>query len=148
MAKFVPSEHVERLEYDFTEYGGSTGVIPEPSTGRVNGFFRDMKSMMREVSALQSLVKDLDVEEMSEEDMVAKMSQVEEAEAVGSEFQQRSMENLAILCGATRNDDGTIEGGTPGVAEFELLPYRVLQAFSTWLMGEIRPKKETPGTKR
>lgn len=152
MAKFVPSQHVERLEYDFTEYGGGEGVITEPSTGKVNGFFKDMKSMMKEVSALSQVAKDLEVEDMSDEQMIEKMSKVDEAEAQGSEFQRRSIENIAVLCGAERveQEDGSfvVVGGSPNMEDLEKLPYRVLQAFSTWLMGEIRPKRTTPASKR
>lgn len=147
MAKFVPSDHVERLEYDFTEYGGGEGVIKEPSTGKVNGFFADMKAMMKQVKELQAVAKDLDIEDMSDEQMIEKMSQVEEAEAKGSEFQQQTIENIAVLCGAERQEDGSIVGGAPSVEDLQKLPYRVLQAFSQWLMGEIRPKATTPGSR-
>lgn len=153
MGKFKPSEHVDRLEYDFTDYGGKEGVIPEPSTGRVNTFFASMKAMMKDVQALQATAKDLeadiDIEDMTDEAMIEKMSKVDEAETGAVEFQQRSIENLAILCGGNRNEEtGVVEGGSPDMDEFAKLPYRVLQAFSSWLMGEIRPKKTTPAGKR
>lgn len=147
MAKFVPSDHVERLEYDFTEYGGPEGVIMEPTTGRVNGFFSDMKAMMNQVKDLQAVAKDFDIEEMSDEQMIEKMSQVDEAEAKASVFQKQTIENLAVLCGAERQEDGSVVGGAPSVDDLNLLPYRVLQAFSQWLMGEIRPKATTPGSR-
>lgn len=149
MAKFIPSQHVESLEYDFTEYGGSEGKIPEPSTGRVNGFFADTKAMMKEVQALSHLTKDLEVEDMTDEQMMERMSKVEEAEAGASEFQKRTIGNLAVLCGGEYDEaTDSVIGGSPSVEDFEKLPYRVLQAFSQWLMSEIRPKKAAPAGKR
>lgn len=147
MAKFVPSQHVDRLEYDFTDYGGTEGVIPEPSTGKVNTFFTSMKAMMKEVGELQKLAQGLDIEEemdLTDEETIAKMTQVEEATEGASKFQLLTIENLAILCGAERDEEtGVVTGGSPSVEEFQKLPYRVLQAFSQWLMGEIRPKATT-----
>lgn len=151
MGKFIPSEHVERLEYDFTEYGGSTGTITEPSTGAVNGFFKSMKSMMKEVNALKKVVEDLDIEEMDSDALAERMAKVDEAEAGASIFQQRTIELIAELCGAKRveNEDGsyTVTGGSPSVDDLSKLPYRVLQAFNGWLVREISPKKATPGMK-
>jgi hypothetical protein len=158
MAKFVPSQHVETLEYDFTQYGGSEGVIPEPTTGKVNGFFKATKDMVKEVNALRGVIEDVEVENMSDEDMIARMAKIDEAEEASSEFQKRTIENLAILCGAERQYNADHEerglpeynvvGGSPSFQDFEKLPFRVLQAFSQWLMNEIRPKRTTPGTKR
>lgn len=154
MAKFDAGAAVEPLEFDFTAYGGGSGVISEPSTGRVNNYFADMKEMFREVNRLQQDFKDLDVEtEMDDDALIDRMAKVDEASAGASAFQARTIENLAVLCGAERVSDGngdgyTVVGGSPSVEDLNRLPYRVLQAFSTWLMEEIKPKRTTPGTKR
>lgn len=153
MAKFIPAEFVEKLEYDFTDYGGKAGEISEPSTGQVNTFFRRMKAMFKEVKSLQKLAErdDLNVEEMSEEQMSALMDKVDEAADAASEIQQRTMENLAELCGAKwegEDDERKLVGGSPTLGELEQLPYRVLQAFSRWLIAELQAKRETPGTTR
>lgn len=160
MAKFVPSQYVEKLEYDFTDYGGSEGVIPEPSTGRVNQFFKHMKNMAKDVNQLRGAADEIgddEIENMSDEAMIERLKKVEEVEVAGSEFQQRTIQNLAFLCGGefieTLDDDNNVieirvDGGSPSTVEFDKLPFRVLQAFSTWLMGEIRPKATTRATKR
>lgn len=148
MAKFIPKEHIEALEYDFTEYGGTDGVIAEPTTGRVNAFFKNMKGLIKDVNALQKSVKDFDEDEMSDEELAERVAQMDEAEGAASEYQVRTIEYLAELCGATRDDDGNMVGGSPSMEDLSKLPYRVLQAFSAWLMGEIRPKKTTPGMNR
>lgn len=152
MAKFNAGQAVEKLEYDFTDYGGSEGTIVEPSTKQVNHFFKSMKAMLKEVNRLQAATKDIDVENMDDEAMAEHMSKIDEATEGADTYQTIMVENIAVLCGAERveDEDGsyTIKGGAPSFEELDRLPYRVLQAFSKWLMGEIQPKKTTPGTKR
>lgn len=163
MAKFDAGKAVERLEYDFTEYGGGVGIVKEPSTGAVNAFFRNMKAMMKEVGTLQKTVQGLRVEELGDEEdvdaeqLAEQMSKMDEAEAGATKYQSKTIEYLAELCGAEReeirdDDDNVIRvdivGGSPSMEDLSRLPYRVLQAFSTWLIGEISPKKKGPGGKR
>lgn len=158
MAKFNAATAVDTLDWDFTAFDGGEGVISEPSTGDVNRFFKNMKKMMKDVKALQKNVRSLeefsDVEEMSDEDVTAQMGKIDEAELGAEEFQRRTMECLAELCGAkwvtnaeNLDESDILVGGSPSLEQLQTLPYRHLQAFSEWLMGEIRPKKTTPGTK-
>ena len=153
MTKFIAAEAVEKLEYDFTEFGGGTGVIPEPSTGAVNQFFKDTKKMIREVRALQQTAESLNVEGMTEQEVAEQIGKIDEATEGATQMQSAMVENIAILCGAdrfeTKDDDGNVieshvEGGSPTFEELNRLPHRVLQAFSQWLMDQIRPKKTTP----
>lgn len=161
MAKFVPQELLESIEYDFTEYGGVEGKIPEPSTKAVNVFFKSMKSLAREVKGLMGDAKRLEQrsqdESIEEEDIDEILNQIDSMEDGASNYSLRMMENLAVLCGARwtqpEREEGMDEdppkvlvGGSPSYAELEALPYRVFQAFSQWLIKEIQPKRETPGT--
>lgn len=163
MAKFDAGTAVERLEYDFTAYGGNKGEIHEPSTGDVNRFFTNMRKMMREVQALSASVKDLDelekIEELDDETLTRQVNAIDEATEGASEYQTRTIEHIAELCGGHREyvenpDDPSgdkievIVGGSPSMEDLSKLPYRVLQAFTNWLMEEIKPKKTTPATKR
>lgn len=158
MAKFTPSDHVERLEFDFEEYGGGSGTIPEPSTKRVNQFFANMKALFKNARELMKNAEEMGeikIEEMSQEDVTKVMGTVDEATSATAEFQERTLEALAELCGADWENQGTEEspnmvlvGGSPNLEQLQTLPYRVMQAFSQWLLGEIRPKATTPGTKR
>lgn len=162
MAKFVPSEHVERIEYDFTEYGGGAGVIPEPTTKKVNDFFHNMKVMVREVQVAQKALKDKagqledidDIEELDDERLAGAMDAMDEVEGATGEYQRRTMENIAVLCGGEwvePEEEGgvwTVSGGSPDLPALQTLPFRALQAFSTWLVKEIQPKKTAPGTRR
>lgn len=159
MAKFDAGLAVEKLEYDFTAYGGGAGDITEPSTGAVNRFFKQMKRMVKDVKALQSLAEQVELEEMTDEDVVNAIDNMDEAEAGTSAMQAAMIKNLAELCGGVREEhkvedgdglvirtDEVVVGGSPSFDDLNGLPYRVLQAFSTWLMAEIQPKRTTPGT--
>lgn len=162
MAKFVPSEQIELLEFDFTEYGGGSGVIHEPSTGDVNRFFKAMKGLLKDVKKLQVSAKSLDnvdsIEEMSDDELAESLGQVDEVESQTAGFQAKTLENLAQLCGARwelvespiEGEDKiqVLIGGSPSYDDLERLPYRVLQAFSSWLMAAIQPKKTTPGSRK
>jgi hypothetical protein len=158
MAKFKAAEAVESLEFDFTGVGnGASGVIKEPSTALVNGFFKNMKDMMKDIQSLQAAAKGVDFEEsdveMTDEELADRMAKMDEAEAGADHLQKKSMENLAILCGAEwtdnpdENDGGHYEGGSPTLEDLQSLPFRHLNAFTQWLIGEIRPKKDRPAGK-
>ena len=158
MGKFDAATVVEDLEYDFTKYGGGKGVIPEPSTGAVNHFFQGMKNTLKEVRNLSKGVDEVDLEDLSEEELSEQLSKIDQADEGASKYQTATIEYLAELCGGQREyvenpdnpDADKIErvvGGTPSVEDLQTLPYRVLQAFSEWLVGEITPKRKTRDTR-
>lgn len=153
MAKFNAGEQVERLEYDFEDFGGPKGFVTEPSTGTVNRFFKNMKSLLKEVRRIQKEVEGDDhneEEEMSDEDALTAMKAMDENEEAIDIMQAKTVEYLAELCGATRDPDtGDLDmsSGSPSGDALSKLPYRVLQAFSQWLMEQIKPKRTTPGTR-
>jgi len=136
MAKFNAATAVESLEYDFTAYGGQAGVIPEPSTGLVKGYFRAMKALAKDMRKFKGIADQLgDVENMSDEEIADRMGMIEEAEEGVDELQDKQRHMLADLC-----------GGAITVDDLDRLPFRVFQAFNQWLLGEIAPKKTTPGS--
>lgn len=139
MARFDAATAVEELEWDFTKYGGKTGVIPEPQTKQVNDFFKSMKAMVREVKQISKNTPalSLDADNLSEEDMEALSDQIDASGQIAEEYQQRTRELLAELC-----------SNSPNAEDLAVLPQRVLAAFSTWLVGELRPKQQAPATKR
>lgn len=153
MAKFVAGQAVENLDYDFTDFGGEEGTVPEPSTKTVNTFFKNMKNIVKEAKALSAVAKDINIEGMDDEQLMEAMSNVDENEEAAFEFQRRTIGALALLCGAEEVEDEEtkevkIVGGSPSFADLEKLPYRVLQAFSQWLMEAIKPKREAPAGPR
>jgi hypothetical protein len=162
MAKFDAGSAVETLDYDFTAYGGGEGVIPEPSTKKVNQYFNEIKAIAKDVKSLQAQAKSVEnIEEFSDEDAMEALDSVDmdALQDQATDFQMRMVEALVVLCGGEWVDnepdsegksDGLkhVEGGSPSLEDLENLPYRVLQAFNQWLMEQIRPKRTTPAIKR
>ena len=158
MSKFKAGDAVERLEYDFTDFGGNAGTIPEPSRGQVKAYFNGIKNLMKEVKDLRGMAENIDPDKMSDEEVADLMSKVDEAEERSDDYHERSVGLLAELCGADKVDLRSEEseepitfkyvGGSPTFDELQALPFRVLQAFTQWFIQEIQPKKTTPGTTR
>lgn len=127
---FHVEQEVEPLDYDFAQFGGS-GTIPEPSHEQVEQLFK----------AIRGLVVAAGV------DPGASRQQVIEAFAAIPEDEQK------------RQADATMEAlidfcqGSPSRDEIEALPYRPLNAFLGWLIGQFagdlgkadtQPSRATP----
>jgi hypothetical protein len=137
MSKFNAGAAVEKLEYDFTDYGGSEGIIPEPSSGAVKAYFRSMKDLAKEARKFKGIADSLgEVDDLDDEQLADRMSTIEEAEEGADQLAEMQKRALAELC-----------SNKPTFDEIEALPYRVFQAFNRWLVAEIAPKKEAPGSK-
>lgn len=153
MAKFDAATAVELLEYDFTKFGGTKGEVQEPTTGQVNAFFAEMRLVIQEVRAMQGKTGDMggSTDGMSEEEIADRMAAIEEASEGAQHYQTRTVELIAQLCGAEWQDQGedarVLVGGAPSFDDVSRLPYRILQAFSKWMVESIRPKEETPATR-
>ena len=159
MAKFDAGAQVERLEYDFTAYAGPKGMIPEPSTETINEYFNRTKTLMQGMQEIRNLTKDIDLDEMTEEqvnEVLAKLGE-EDPGKLSAELMLKTKQNIAILCGGKAMEppegspEGTLpvfSGGSPTYEEIEALPPRVFNAFQVWLVGEVTPKKAARATKR
>lgn len=153
MGKFVPSQHVEGMTYDFTEYGGIEGTIPEPTQKRVKDYFRGVKTAMNELRELRALAGK-DIEDLSDEEAAELMAKMDDSMEDMERVQDRLVHWMAYLCGGDwvdpdgDNGEAYVKGGSPSVDQLSELPFRVYQAFTAWLNGEIQPKRKTPGTKR
>lgn len=161
MAKFDAGTAVEVLEYDFTAYGGTAGVIPEPTTAAVNRFFGQVRGIATRARAAQASLKSAQTLEegggdvSNEEAMETLSSLGDEAGSIMQQTQDEMVQALAYLTGGhyegpadASDDDRLWVDGTPTKKELQDLPFRVLQKFSEWLMGEINPKKGAQATKR
>lgn len=162
MAKFNAGAAVEKLQYDFTDFNGPEGDIMEPSTGRVNAYFDGMKALMKDVNTLRkSAGEEPDFDSMTEEDMAEAVGKMDEATAQVGDYQRRSVQLLAHLCGGEWEEqkvedadgnvlrtDQIVVGGSPDFETLNDLPFRVLSAFTQWLIQEIRPNQKAPAGKR
>lgn len=154
MAKFNAATAVESLDWDFTAFGGGEGVVPEPSTKRINTFFAEIRALAKDARELRGQAEGLsqveESDDLTDEQMDEVLGSMDEATAKAVDFQQRSVEAIAALCGADwvesgdYHEDGTpklvLKGGSPSLDQLETLPYRVLQEFTRWITDEIRPK--------
>ena len=128
MAKFDAAQAVEALEYDFTKYGGTAGVIPEPTDTLLNGFFQAQRDTLKvlgvtDASQLRNRETMMQVMANLPEDAMEKMGEL-------------SMESIATLC-----------QGTPALEEIRKLPPRVRNAFMGWLMGHFSPEAKPDGSR-
>jgi hypothetical protein len=135
MSKFDAGIAVERLEYDFTAFGGTAGVIPEPSTGTVQTFFDTLQALASEIRGKMAGVEGKDLEEISEEEAADVVAQMDDN--IAGEYQTKMNAAIAELC-----------GGTPSLEEISGLPFRVLGAFTQWLTGELNPNRTPAASKR
>lgn len=132
MAKFDAAVAVEAIEYDFTAYGGSEGIVPEPTTGQMNDFMVGMRRVLAEARNVQGEQQDdRKPEDMSAEELGEMMDSMEENMAHAQEFNKKVIALTAEFC-----------SNTPSAEELERLPLRVMRAFSKFLMNEINPKEE------
>ena len=146
MAKFDAAEAVEVLEFDFTRYGGMKGVIPEPSTKKVETFNVEMRAFAQEMRDTLSgatggmdlkALADMKDEDFDEGDLDKVVDAIESIpDDMFSQQQERLSGALGRLC-----------SGTPDQDQLMRLPFRVFTAFNKWIVGEIRPEKGTPATK-
>lgn len=128
MAKFDAGKAVEPMEYDFTAFGGTAGIIPEPSNKQVEDFF----------NAIGKMAKDLGLGEDTKDPQV-RARLAEFMAGLTDEDIAKYKEDVAKavdrLC-----------SGTPSGEEYINLPYRVQGAFSAWLASELRPEAARPAT--
>lgn len=153
MATFNAGQMVERLEFDFTDFDGPAGVVDEPSSGTVNVFFRTMKNLLKEVKSATKTGDDVNLEELDDDALAEAVGKVNEDEVDAARYQERTLEAVAVLCGAEwvkpdMDSEPVLTGGSPDFQTLSALPYRVLQAFIQWLIEEIKPKKAAPAGKR
>lgn len=118
---------VDPMEYDFTAYGGTIGVVPEPSQKAFRAYTRKLTSLMAQFKEVGDAA--------DKEDITAK-----ELEVVNDKAEKLSDEFDAIVSELCQNK--------PAAEEVALLPYRVKVAFSKWLQEEFRPEAETSATKK
>lgn len=135
MTGFNAATAVEAMDYDFTAFGGSKGIIPEPSTKAVKQFFDALQAIAAEVRPLMEKAQAAEKGELSNEDISELMAAMDDD--LVEKQQDRIIDAVADLC-----------GGFPPRDEIANLPYRVLGAFNAWIGAQIRPEARRPVTTR
>lgn len=151
MAKFNAATAVEALEFDFTKFDGPSGTIPEPSSGQVKKFYKELQKIQEEVqlriseadaSAAPPLVVDGKIVAPTEEDEIeagknALESFVSLSEDEADEWNDRGLQAVVDVCSEAFTKD-----------DLDRLPYRVGRAFMKWLSDQLRPEEQTPASRR
>jgi len=133
--KFNAGEQVERLDWDFKAFGGGEGTVPEPSTGAVNHFFKQIKEMAQGMREMREAGAKIESGELSEEEAADEIAQM--SDDVLETYIGQLNKALAELCQDSPNEE-----------QLGKLPYRVQTAFMQWLMGQFRPEQQGPVTRR
>ncbi len=122
------AEVVEDLAYDFSKWGGSKGVIPEPSQKAMKRYQQSLSRVQLEVSKSLNDLQNAKMEDVDE----AMIKRLEEA---ADEADAKLSRELAKLC-----------QDRPSEADFEKLPFRVKQQFVKWITNELAPEGGASGT--
>lgn len=115
---FDAGQLIEKLDYDFTAFGGTKGVIPEPSDKVLLAFQDSMRKGLVEYGVSD----DVDLtDNAAVMRVIAKLPSNQLAA-----FLDLQVEALAQFC-----------QGTPTLQELQTMPVRVRNAFAGWLMGKF-----------
>jgi hypothetical protein len=131
MAKFNSSEVVEALDYDLTAHAGPKGTVPEPSEAAIAKLFTRIRSEV--AKEIESFGVTLEEEVQTPERLLELMS---------------SFDEQKVLTAANVMTDifGELCAGSPTKEQLKELPFRVRNAFFTWLMEELSPPGSSGGT--
>lgn len=109
------------LRYDFTAYGGATGIIPDPSDDLLEKFNTGYRDLLAEYGL------DTDTGEVDSRDPESVNAALERTEGVSFVEQQRRMVDLiADLC-----------QDSPSAEQIMRLPFRVRQRYIVWLQNNL-----------
>lgn len=119
-----------KLRYDFTAFGGVTGIIPDPSDQQIEEFIDTQRSFMEEVGL------DPDSDEIDNEALGEMLENDEDGKFNIAEMQRKMVEAVAKLC-----------SDSPSTEAMSALPFRVRQAFLLWVQNQfLNPEASAVGT--
>lgn len=159
MPKFSASSIGGKVEYDFSDWGGPSGSIEEPSRIAVKRFMQGAQQVFKDLG-LREDKEDDDEDSISPNDLVETMNEIDDEE-VFDKLTEGLLGEIAVLCGAKRTETETgeknaegfpvtkvkYEGGSPSYMTLEALPYRPFMGFFGYLMENImNPELSRPVT--
>lgn len=127
MPKFSGASIGGKIEYDFSEWGGPVGSVPEPTKFAVKKFMKDVQAVFKsfgltrkqqeranaikdnDLERIAELDKEIEDEEMSPNELVSTMNDIDD-EAMFDALTEGLCGCMAEVCGATR----TITEATDG----------------------------------
>jgi hypothetical protein len=131
LPKFSADSIGGQIEYDFTTWGGSAGVIPEPSRKAVKHFMDSIQRGFKEIGLRNAD----DPDATTPDEVVDTMNKIEDDE-VFEKTAEMLTKAVAEVC-----------GGSPSFDELASLHYRPFMGFFGYLIGELmNPEVSRPGT--
>ena len=121
MPKFDAGSIGGPIEYDFTAWGGSAGVVPEPSRRAVKKFMDDIQRGFKEIGLRD---KD-DPDTTTPDEVVDTMNNIEDDEVF-----QRTADMLTKAV-------AEVCDGSPSFDDLANLHYRPFMGFFGYLIGEL-----------
>jgi hypothetical protein len=124
MPRFVASQAVDALDYDFSMFDAGIGTVPEPTAPQLRAFEQWMRNPFGGTE---------------QSDIPKKYAEMSDEEAL--EVDKDSVEHLAALCSGIPSADDLfkVNQGSP----------RIYREFFFWLWGELtNPTKPTAGTNK
>lgn len=148
---FVAGDIAEPLDWDFTAFGTpeDRGVIPDPSPDAVDLFGWRYRALLQEL--YQTIAEDHTAVEGETTEQAA-----ERIAAHASKPLMQRLDEWAARTTETKAENARINdelrriladicGGSPTLAQIELLPSRHLRLFTAWLNEELSAPKPKAG---
>ena len=148
---FVAGDVTEPMDWDFTAFGTpeDKGTIPEPSAEDVDLFGRRYLGLLQELR--QSLSEDENAVPGESTDEAAQRIVEHAAKPLMErieEWHARTMtnrEDIMRVNAEMRRILADVCGGSPTLAQIELLPSRILRLFTAWLHEQLTAPKAKDG---
>lgn len=142
MAKFDAGKAVESVDYDFTKYGGPSGVIAEPTEAGLAGFTKVLDDLIGSAKTEQTLIEQAN-------EMTREIEAKQAGRAQGKRAKKPEPEpepDITYTSLLDRGSDyiarmippaGDLCQQSPSAEDMLALPYRVRVAFIEFLIEEF-----------
>lgn len=133
MPKFDASTIGGDIEYDFSKWGGPSGVVPEPPRNAVSKMMRQISAAFKEYGLRDDNADD---DSLTPDDVAKTMSDAEDDEETFEKLSVTLLDAVAGVC-----------GGSPSREVLDALPYRPFMGFFGYLIGNLtNPEGSRSGT--
>lgn len=134
MPSFNAGSVVDPLDYDFTAFNGSKGVIAEPTDAQVGDFMQGLRDLLKEAREITGAAG-IDMSQATIEDLGVALDQLDSE--MYQDFNRKQGRLHAGLCGAQ-----------PTYEDIMAVPVRIRNLFFAWLQQNVmNPEVKSSGGK-